>query len=389
MKNSIRHGRHARQTGRTGDVLLLAPSLGLGGGIERYLATLEQALDGSGAQVRRVDLLSPGRRPTLAAKAAFAARALVAARRHSPIRCLLVGHPGLIPVAAAVTAAARPPRSFVAFYGTDIWGTRPLRRTLLTRLSRARPLTISSFSAGAMVSLGIPAVLPPGIDPVWRQALLSTPRPAGADRVPVLLTVCRLPDWRGKGVAELVEATRQVRERIGAVRLVVAGQGPAPSDLVELLAQADAELHVSPSDAQLAQLYCTADLFALCTRTRVRPPSSGEGFGIVLVEAQLAGCPVVAPFSGGSSDAYVAGVTGWSPTDESAPALAELVLQLLSDRSRLAEAGGRAREWARTVTDPDAYAEQTCRILLGRDGPSPAGTGRPSAMAGWVGPTVI
>ncbi|SBW22317.1 hypothetical protein FDG2_2457 [Candidatus Protofrankia californiensis] len=75
MKNSIRRtGRHARQTGRTGDVLLLAPSLGLGGGIERYLATLEQALDGSGAQVRRVDLLSPGRRPTLAVKAAFTAR---------------------------------------------------------------------------------------------------------------------------------------------------------------------------------------------------------------------------------------------------------------------------------------------------------------------------
>ncbi|WP_175648302.1 MULTISPECIES: glycosyltransferase family 4 protein [Protofrankia] len=362
-------------------MLLLAPSLGLGGGIERYLATLEQALDGSGTQVRRVDLLAPGRRPSLTAKAVFAARALAAARRHAPIRCLLVGHPGLVPVAAVVTAAARPPRSFVAFYGTDIWGTRPLRRTLLTRLSRARPLTISSFSAGAMLSLGVPAVLPPGIDPGWRQTLLSMPRLAVADRTPVLLTVCRLPQWRGKGVAELVEATRRVRERIGAVRLVVAGQGPAPTDLVDLLARVDAELYVSPSDAQLARLYGAADLFALCTRTRVRAPSSGEGFGIVLVEAQLAGCPVVAPVSGGSSDAYVAGMTGWSPVDESASALAELLEQVLADRVRLVEAGGRAREWARTVTDPDAYAEQTRRLLLGRDEPAPAERARPGALA--------
>ncbi|WP_250281206.1 MULTISPECIES: glycosyltransferase family 4 protein [unclassified Frankia] len=388
MMNSIRNDRRARRaghaghTGQAGDVLLLAPSLGLGGGIERYLATVERALDGSGARVRRVDLLAPGRRPTLAAKADFAARAVLAARRHAPIRCLLVGHPGLIPVAAAVTAAARPSRSFVAFYGTDIWGTRPLSRTLLTRLSRARPLTISSFSAGAMLSLGVPAVLPPGIDPGWRQTLLRTPRPAAADRVPVVLTVCRLPEWRGKGVAELVEATRRARERVGAVRLVVAGQGPAPTELVDLLARADTELYVSPPDAQLARLYGAADLFALCTRTRVRTPSSGEGFGIVLVEAQLAGCPVVAPFSGGSSDAYVAGMTGWSPVDESAPALAELLGQVLSDRGRLAESGGRAREWARMVTDPEAYAEQTRRILLGRDAPAPAEEARPGVLAG-------
>ncbi|SBW22341.1 hypothetical protein FDG2_2488 [Candidatus Protofrankia californiensis] len=75
-------------------------------------------------------------------------------------------------------------------------------------------------------------------------------------------------------------------------------------------------------------------------------------------------------------------MTGWSPVDESAPALTELVLQLLSERSRLVETGLRAREWARRATDPDAYAEQTCRILLGRDGSSPAGTARPGAMAG-------
>ncbi|WP_157490992.1 MULTISPECIES: glycosyltransferase family 4 protein [Protofrankia] len=371
MKNSMRRDRPAERTSPIGDVLLLAPSRGRGGGIERYLATLEQAVDRSGAQVHRVDLLSPGRRPTLAAKAAFAARALVAARRYAPVRCLLVGHPGLLPVAVAVAALARPRRSFVVFHGTDIWGTSLLRRTYLTRLARARPLTVSSFSAGALLPLGVPVVLPPGIDPRWRQTLEETPRLAGVDGQPVVLSVFRLSEWRQKGLPELAKAIQQVRRGLGAVRLVVAGQGPAPSDLIHFLDRFDdAELRVSPSDAELAKLYAAADLFALCTRTSVRPPCSGEGFGIVLAEAQLAGCPVVAPFSGGSADAYVARVTGWSPTDESAEALAAVVLQLLSDRDCLAEAGERAQEWARTVTDPDAYAEQTCRILLGRDRPS-------------------
>ncbi|WP_165485995.1 glycosyltransferase family 4 protein [Frankia sp. Cppng1_Ct_nod] len=351
---------------RSEDALLLAPSLGLGGGIERYLAAVEGALNRSGVRVRRVDLLTPGCRPTPAAKAAFASRALVAARQYAPVRCLLVGHPGLVPVAVPVAALARPDRSFIAFHGTDIWGTPALRRTLLAWASRARPLTVSSFSAGALLSFGVPVVLPPGIDPLWRQILQETPRRAGADRPPVVLTVFRLSAWRGKGLPELAEAIQHVRERLGEVRLVVAGQGPAPSDLVRLLARVDnAELRVSPSDVELAELYADADLFTLCTRTRVRPPCTGEGFGIVLVEAQLAGCPVVAPFSGGSADAHIAGITGWSPADESADALAALVLRLLSDRGGLAEAGRRARAWARMATEPDAYAERAGQLLLG------------------------
>ncbi|WP_239330225.1 glycosyltransferase family 4 protein [Frankia sp. CiP3] len=319
-----------------------------------------------------MDLLTPERRPTPAVKATFVARALAAARRHPPVGCLLIGHPALIPVAVPVAARARPRRSFVTFYGADIWGTTSLRRMLLTRFSGASPLTISSFSAGALLSLGLPAVLPPGIDPLWRRTLLEVPRQSSTDHVPIVLSVCRLSDWRGKGLVELAGAVEEVRERLGEVRLIVAGQGPAPSELVELLARTQGDLRVSPSDSQLAELYAKADLFALCTRTRVKPPSSGEGFGIVLVEAQLAGCPVVAPFSGGSADAYISGLTGWSPAEESTAALADLVLRLLSDPTRLAEAGQRARDWARTATEPAAYAEQACRLLLGTTAPSGA-----------------
>jgi hypothetical protein len=37
----------------------------------------------------------------------------------------------------------------------------------------------------------------------------------------------------------------------------------------------------------------------------------------VLIEAQVAGTPVIVPAYGGSSSAYVEGMTGAAPTDES------------------------------------------------------------------------
>ena len=47
----------------------------------------------------------------------------------------------------------------------------------------------------------------------------------------------------------------------------------------------------------------------------------GEGFGLVLLEAQAAGTPVIATAYGGSHEACIEGVTGVAPADESAEAL--------------------------------------------------------------------
>ena len=74
------------------------------------------------------------------------------------------------------------------------------------------------------------------------------------------------------------------------------------------------------SDNELAHELAAADLFVLATQTRSGRGSVGEGFGLVLLEAQAAGTPVIAPAYGGSHEAYVEGVTGMAPTDESVEA---------------------------------------------------------------------
>src|SRR5208282_2686007 len=88
--------------GMLGRVLLLAPSRGLGGGIERYVETLEWAFAAQGIACQRVDLTRPGTRAHL--------RMLAVGRRllragSEPTR-LIVGHRSLLPVA---TLLAREP----------------------------------------------------------------------------------------------------------------------------------------------------------------------------------------------------------------------------------------------------------------------------------------
>ena len=350
-------------------VLLLSPSRGLGGGIERYLTTVEETLRAGGADIVRVDMLEPEAELSLATRARFLLRVLDAARRFGRADSVIAAHANLIPVAAAATRVTHAPLGPVLFYGTDIWGMRWTDRAILRTDPRLRPVTISSYSAGALSRVGLAPILAPGISPAWRTALLAEARRRRPlSPVPTVLSVFRLDDWVGKGAAVLLEAVESARAAVGPIRLVLAGRGPAPGALHELVsAHPDTELHESPTDEALARFYATADLFVLCTRTRSRGPGqSGEGYGIVLLEAQLAGCAVVGPASGGSHDAYQDGVTGQTPTDESAGALEIVLRAMLTDRARLTRIGRRAADWAEAATRPEDYTRAVFSTLTGR-----------------------
>ena len=124
----------------------------------------------------------------------------------------------------------------------------------------------------------------------------------------------------------------------------------------------------SPTTDELVELYARADVFVLAT---LMGPYSGEGFGIVLAEAQLAGCVV--------DRATVGRLLRRDPPrcDRSAPD--RLVRELLTRRSALVSrsaamlrhallptrASGRAVRFS-----PDRYREEVAAVLL--DAPPPA-----------------
>jgi len=227
-----------------------------------------------------------------------------------------------------------------------------------------RAVAVSSFTAGALAGDCRATILPPALSQEWFEMLVSA---ATTVRDPApgtqLATAFRLAGWREKGLPQLIEAVKALGRR--DIRLTICGSGDPPPDLLRLVADHSwCDLQPAVTDHELAHQLAIADLFILATRTRAGRHASGEGFGVVLLEAQVAGTPVIAPAHGGSSDAYVEGVTGAAPADETTGTLARILGETLQDPVRLAWMGERAAEWARESFAPEHYAQLVVRRLL-------------------------
>jgi phosphatidyl-myo-inositol dimannoside synthase len=359
-------GRAERLAGDvvTGRVLLLSPSCGLGGGIERYVTTLEWAFAAEGVRCERLDLTEPG----LRGHARLFARGRTMLQTEPEPARLVVAHRALLPVASALGLEPAACGVSVVCHGNEMWDSRwRPRRNLERRLMRGtgvRVVAVSNFTAGAILNDSRATVLPPGLSRGWFDTLTAAsagPRDPGPGIR--LMTVFRLADWEGKGLRQLVAAVTALGRP--DVSLTVCGTGDPPAGLHRLVAEHPwCTVRPGLGDEDLARELAGADLFVLATQTRSGRGAFGEGFGLALLEAQVAGTPVVAPAYGGSREAYVEGVTGVAPPDESAEALARMLHDLLKDPVRLAEMAALAGRWARRVFHPDDYARLAVQRLL-------------------------
>jgi len=363
-----------------GPVLLLAPSRGLGGGIERYVATVQSAFADQGVAHQRLDLARPG---PAGHRALLAEAAAALAGIAEPAR-VIVAHRALLPVAALLARFRRVGGISVICHGSDVWGARSgprwLAESWLMRRRDVRTVAVSGFTAGALFPTALvpgtrATILPPGLSADWFGELVAAADAADADRGPrprprpvpgaglELMTAFRLDDWRGKGLPELVCAVAALGRT--DVRLTVCGSGEPPADLLAQLGGYPwCRLRPGLTDRELARQLAAADLFVLATRTRSGRRASGEGFGLVLLEAQVAGTAVIGPAHGGSPGAYLDGLTGVTPRDESVAALTAVLGELLRDPALLADMGARGAAWARASFAPDRYAALAVDRLL-------------------------
>jgi phosphatidylinositol alpha-1,6-mannosyltransferase len=344
--------------------LMLTPSLNLGGGIERYAETLEWAFDRQGVEYERVDLSRSG----VSAHTALLAQSRAVLQMSAEPTRLVLMHRALLPVAALLARDPVVSGTSLVCHGSEVWAGRFRPRShvegLLMRHSGVRVVTVSSFTSGALSRSCRASVLTPGLSEEWFSTLVDAsarPREPRADIG--LVTAFRLADWRQKGLPQLLEAVATLGR--GDVRVTVCGTGEPPSDLRRLVGQYRlCTLRPRLDDAGLAHELADADLFVLATRTKCGHRPSGEGFGLVLLEAQVAGTPVVAPAYGGSHDAFVDRVTGFASADETAGALAALLGDLLRDRARLELMGKYAADWARSYFQPQLYSARAVARLL-------------------------
>lgn len=163
------------------------------------------------------------------------------------------------------------------------------------------------------------------------------------DRV-VLLTVGRLQ--KRKGHDTLIRALKEVIAEQPTVLYAILGEGEERGPLKDLTEKEGVADHVQflgeVSDEQLLQCYQQCDLFVLPNRTVGRDI---EGFGMVLLEAQACGKPVVAGESGGTAETMKIPETGRVVACETPKPLAALLIEMLARPEKLTEMGQAGRAW--------------------------------------------
>lgn len=170
-------------------------------------------------------------------------------------------------------------------------------------------------------------------------------RKLGWDGRNVILTVGRLQ--RRKGHDMLIRALPAVREVVGNVFYAIVGDGDERDELARLAVENEVSDCVQfigdISDLDLLACYQQCDLFALPNR---EIDGDIEGFGMVLVEAQACGKPVVAGASGGTAETMRIGETGEIVPCDKPDQLASTLIALLQDPDRRERMSAAARRHA-------------------------------------------
>jgi len=158
----------------------------------------------------------------------------------------------------------------------------------------------------------------------------------------VLLTVARLCPRKGHDV--VMQAVARLSRDFPKLRYLVVGKGPEEKNLRRLAAElgiADIVTFVGyVAEEQLASWYNVCDIFVMPNRADGKDGDI-EGFGMVFLEANSAGKPVIGGRSGGAAEAVADESTGFLVDPESVEDTVTKLRLLLLSPSLRAEMGER------------------------------------------------
>jgi phosphatidyl-myo-inositol dimannoside synthase len=278
------------------------------------------------------------------AKVRFFLAVARAARDNAEI--ILAAHPNLALPTALVKTLSPQLKTVVISHGIEVWKRLPpVRRAALLRadlLLAPSAYTVKKLNEMQGVPTGKIRRLP---WPLGREFSSLAERPAELEPPPefprgkVILTVGRwASSERYKGVDDLIRAVAQLHPVIPDLHLVVVGEGDDLGRLQNLARETNTADSVhflqGLSREKVAACYARCDVFAL--------PSTGEGFGLVFLEAMAFGVAIIAAAAGGSTDLVENEINGLLVSPHDPEQLAKALGRLLSDdalRSRLGRQG--------------------------------------------------
>lgn len=191
-------------------------------------------------------------------------------------------------------------------------------------------------------------VLHPGVDlerfrPADRD--LGVRKRLGWGDRPVILTVGRLQQRKGQD--QLIRAMPSLVKRHPNLLYSIIGDGPERKRLGQLARDVrvvdSIEFREEVDDAEMVNCYQQCNVFALPNRT---VDGDFEGFGMVLLEAQACGKPVITGTSGGTGEAMQHGKTGIRVDCNSVDTLAEAIDRILADADLQRVLGTTGHQWA-------------------------------------------
>jgi len=162
-----------------------------------------------------------------------------------------------------------------------------------------------------------------------------------------------------KGVDYLIKSFPTVLAEVGDVYLVLVGRGdmiPQYQEMCSSLGISERVIFTGFVDEdRLTEYYKSTNLLVLASTT------IQEGFGMVLIEANASGKPVVGARVGGIQYVIRDGENGLLVPPKDSQALAEAIIRLLSDDDLSRKMGQRGREIAEGYSW-DILAEQTEQV---------------------------
>ncbi|MBU0707244.1 glycosyltransferase family 4 protein [Patescibacteria group bacterium] len=201
------------------------------------------------------------------------------------------------------------------------------KRIMQKVLQQARYIVAnSSFTKDELLTLGLPddkiKIITPGCDLIG-----DTPDTARVEKLrqkyslaekKVLLTIGRLEKRKGHDM--VISALNEIKDKHSNIVYLIVGQGQYENELRSLVEKYQLTNQViftgSINDEDRSAYYQLCDIFIMPVREL--SDRDVEGFGIVYIEANAMGKPVIGGRSGGVRDAIIDGETGLmvNPNDE-------------------------------------------------------------------------
>lgn len=328
------------------------------GGVGRYLHALSKASNG---ELRVV--ASIGRNVAVEGEEVVTARMFrdawprwwpivsVCEKLKGHASCILVSHVLPVGTAAMISKWLGGPPYVLLFHGLD---ARLIKKsswkTFLTKMivKRSSAVFVNSVATEREVRPLVGSnkeihVVTPGANPFQTLTRSDARMRLGIhEDESVILAVGRLVNR--KGFDALIRSASHL-PTADKIRIVIVGDGPEEDDLRKLASGSPHPVYFisRASDAHLIEWYSAADVFCLPVKD---DPKDWEGFGIVFLEAAIAGLPVIAGKAGGVEEAVVDRETGILVNSADPREIARALMILLGDPEKRTKMGDAGRERA-------------------------------------------